>query len=215
MIVNNTKVYDLAESIVASGYPMVAHYEPNHIAGVVACVKSYLEAAATTAGNEFEETAKPHIERAIKLANAKDGSGHKTFMSGILVSMDVTASNVWWLQFGRYHFAQIVSSQSKMHRLKELADDNVATELLSYSDGDRLQDRLQRFKDGDIDETTLIYACPMGLQLTARVTTNYLQLRTIYNQRKHHKLPEWRRFCGWIETLPLAEQLITLEVANG
>ena len=212
MIVNNTKVYDLAESIVASGYPMIAHYEPNHTAGVVACVKSYLEAAATTAGHEFEETAKPHIERAVRLANAKDGSGHKTFMSGILVSMDVTASNVWWLQFGRYHFAQIVSSQSKMHRLKQLAEDNVATELLINKEVTWLEAGVNLYKEGKIDETTLIYSCPMGLQLTARVTTNYLQLRTIYNQRKHHKLPEWRRFCGWIETLPLAKQLITMEV---
>jgi len=212
MIVNNTKVYDLAESIVASGYPMIAHYEPNHTAGVVACVKSYLEAGATTAGLEYEETAKPHIDRAIRLANAKDGSGHKTFMAGILVSMDVTASNVWWLQFGRYHFAQIVSSQSKMHRLKELAGDNVATELLDYDEVTWLDDSVNLYKEGKIDETTLIYSCPMGLQLTARVTTNYLQLRTIYNQRKNHKLPEWKRFIGWIETLPMAKQLITVEV---
>jgi hypothetical protein len=207
MIVTNAKVYDLAEAIVASGYPMLAHYEPNDVASIVACVKEYID----TGMKCYEEISKPHIDRAVKLASAKDGSGHKTFMSGILVSMDVTASNAWWLQFGRYHFAQIVSSQSKMHRLKQLAEDNAATELLSYSDYDRLQDRLQRFKDGDIDEIELIYACPMGLQLTARVTTNYLQLRTIYNQRKNHKLAEWHRFCGWIETLPMAKQLITLE----
>ena len=54
----------------------------------------------------------------------------------------------------------------------------------------------------------LLYNCPVGLQLTARMTTNYRQFKTIYKQRKNHTLPEWREFCKWIETLPYAE-LIT------
>lgn len=209
MNINNVKVYDLAESIVASGYPMTSKYEPNETASIVACVKAYIEDTDKRA--EYLTVAKPHIDRAVKLASAKDGSGHKTFMAGILVSMDVTASNVWWLQFGRYHFAQIVSSQSKMHRLKQLAMDYTATELLNHEEVDWLEAGVNLYKDGKIDETTLIYSCPMGLQLTARVTTNYLQLRSMYNQRKNHKLLEWRKFCEWIESLPMARQLITLE----
>ena len=50
---------------------------------------------------------------------------------------------------------------------------------------------------------------PMGFMLTARITTSYLQLKTIYIQRKNHNLEEWRElFCPWIKTLPLSE-LIT------
>ena len=34
-------------------------------------------------------------------------------------------------------------------------------------------------------------------------------LKTIYNQRKSHKLKEdYGAFCGWIETLPYAKELI-------
>ena len=34
-------------------------------------------------------------------------------------------------------------------------------------------------------------------------------LRTLYNQRKNHKLKEdFGAFCGWIETLPYAKELI-------
>ena len=54
----------------------------------------------------------------------------------------------------------------------------------------------------------MLYTNPCGLKLTARMTTNYLQLKTIYHQRKNHRLQEWQDFCKWIETLPYAKELI-------
>ena len=54
----------------------------------------------------------------------------------------------------------------------------------------------------------VLYNIPTGFELTARMTTNYRQLKTIYFQRKSHKLPEWREFCHWIETLPMFKELI-------
>jgi hypothetical protein len=58
------------------------------------------------------------------------------------------------------------------------------------------------------DIESLIYACPMGLELTARVNTNYMQLRIMYHQRRAHRLGEWHTFCHWIESLPLADEFI-------
>ena len=54
----------------------------------------------------------------------------------------------------------------------------------------------------------ILYSNPCGFRLTAGMTTNYRQLKTIYLQRRFHRLPEWREFCAWIETLPFSE-LIT------
>ena len=51
----------------------------------------------------------------------------------------------------------------------------------------------------------ILYNVPVGFKLTAGMTTNYRQLKTIYQQRKTHRLPEWRSFCEWIETLPHSE----------
>lgn len=54
--------------------------------------------------------------------------------------------------------------------------------------------------------------CPLGIELFMRCTTNYLALRTIYHQRKHHKLKsDWvEGFCkNFVEKLPYAEQFIT------
>ena len=34
------------------------------------------------------------------------------------------------------------------------------------------------------------------------MVTNYQQLKTMYKQRRYHKLKEWHVFCDWVETLP-------------
>lgn len=54
----------------------------------------------------------------------------------------------------------------------------------------------------------ILYSNPCGFKLTAGITTNYRQLKTMYKQRKNHRLPEWREFCKWIETLPRADLII-------
>ena len=54
----------------------------------------------------------------------------------------------------------------------------------------------------------VLYSNPCGFKLTAGMTTNYRQLKTIYKQRRTHRLPEWQAFCDWCETLPYSE-LIT------
>ena len=55
----------------------------------------------------------------------------------------------------------------------------------------------------------IVSNCPYGIELVMRCTTNYLQLKTIYKQRKKHKLKEdWGAFCEWIEQLPYFEEFI-------
>jgi hypothetical protein len=58
----------------------------------------------------------------------------------------------------------------------------------------------------------ILYSNPAGFELTARMTTNYRCLKNIYIQRRDHRLPEWREFCKWIETLPYAKELICYEI---
>lgn len=57
----------------------------------------------------------------------------------------------------------------------------------------------------------IISNCPQGLEKTMRVSTNYLQLKTMYLQRKNHKLYDWREFTKWIETLPYFKELTGVE----
>ena len=44
------------------------------------------------------------------------------------------------------------------------------------------------------------------------VQCSYLQLKTIYFQRRNHKLKEdWVTFCDWCETLPMFKELVGIE----
>ena len=54
----------------------------------------------------------------------------------------------------------------------------------------------------------ILYNIPTGFELTARMSTNARQLKTIYKQRKNHRLPEWVAFCKWIESLDFFKELV-------
>ena len=62
----------------------------------------------------------------------------------------------------------------------------------------------QMRKEADQRYLEILYSNPAGFRLTAKMTTNYRALKTIYHQRKDHRLPEWKAFCAWVETLPYA-----------
>ena len=182
MKINNVEVYGINESVKASGYPMQVDIE-----------------------SDTSHVTKSDLSRAEKLANNRAGSGHNCFLKGIVVQADVTCSQYWWLQFGRYHFADIISSQSKMHRITQMDIDKQCNQYVFASTIKAFKGWIKKYKNGQILFQELIANCPMGLELTARITTNYLQLKTIYNQRKNHRLIEWQKFCVWIETLEYSE----------
>ena len=61
----------------------------------------------------------------------------------------------------------------------------------------------------------ILYNIPSGFQLTARMTTNYSQLKTMYMQRHNHRLPEWREFCEYMKSnLPLFKELTGIDKEN-
>ena len=88
--IDNVQVYGLAESIYRSGYPMMDHAPTNqefdsNVSAISDCLRNY------------EKCENPHIERAIKLANAK-GGGHDQFLTGIIVQFDLALSNKAWVE---------------------------------------------------------------------------------------------------------------------
>ena len=162
----------------------------------------------------------------LSLANSKAGSGHDQFMTGIIVQFDLTFSNKAWVEAERYKFLNFIFSQSTMHRITKFDLDQA---YLPYVDNriveimkekvkayNELQAQMTSFKNEgkDVSEMMntlnemyleILYSNPAGFRLTAKMTTNYRALKTIYNQRKDHRLPEWRAFCEWVKTLPHSE----------
>jgi len=54
----------------------------------------------------------------------------------------------------------------------------------------------------------MIQLLPSSYNQRATLMLNYEVLANMYHARKNHKLDEWREFCGWIESLPYAKELI-------
>ena len=147
------------------------------------------------------------------LARSEQGSGHDNFLNGIIVQFDLTCTNKMWVEMERYHFIDFVSSQSTMHRAAKM---DFAKCFNSYVTA-RTMIECNRLKAAYQEDPSaenylkLLYNLPSGMELTARMTTNYRQLKTIYRQRKDHRLPEWREFCRWLETLPHSEWITRKE----
>jgi len=152
----------------------------------------------------------------IKLAQSQKGSGHDQMLTGIRVAFDLTCSNKMWVEMERYRFVEFVSSQSTMHRITKL-DIEKQCNIYVWSDTiKKLKAHVDYYNSLDDKSSThakelyleILYNVPSGFELTARLTTNYRALKTIYSQRRNHKLIEWREFCNFIETLPNAKLLI-------
>ena len=196
-VVENVRVYGLEESIVASGYPMFKEK------------LSMIQFDELCCDIKYNLKTHPRTLTAIKLATTNTGEGHDNFLNGVIVQFDLTLPVKVWTEAQRYHFFDFVSSMSTMHKLTQMNLDNV---YIEYVDG-RIINIMNELQDEYINNPTkenklkLLYNNPNGCKLTARMTTNYRQLKTIYKQRKNHLLPEWNIFCEWIKTLPLSEMI--------
>ena len=157
-------------------------------------------------------------------ANCDTGEGHDNFLKGIVVQFDLTFSNKAWVEAERYHFLDFVSSQSTMHMITKF---DVKSQCNRYVDPriiDIVQEKINEYnrlmeydvshgksveRKRQLEELYLeiLYNVPSGFQITAGMTTNYQQLKTIYQQRRHHRLPDWQVFCDWCLTLPLFKEL--------
>lgn len=177
-IVSNVQVYGLENSIRAAKFPMAT---------------------------DFDNLTSEKTKNTDSLGKAKIGSGHDNFLNGIIVQFDLTFSNKAWIEMQRYHFIDFISSGSTMHRitkfdLKEACNEYVDDRIIKI-----LQEKVDEYNNGEKTSEKyleILYNIPSGFRMTAVMTTNYRQLKTIYHQRKNHRLPEWREFCKWIETLP-------------
>lgn len=175
--IENVKVYGIEDSFRASKFPFKV---------------------------DLSNVSEEMTDATIKLAKCPIGEGHDNYMNGIIVQFDLTLSNKAWVELQRYHFIDFVSSQSTMHCISKMEIRNMCNKYVTentITEVERLKEIYLHTKDNE-DYLRLLYNIPSGFELTARMTTNYRQLKTIYKQRRKHRLPDWHIFCDWIETLP-------------
>lgn len=192
--ISKTEVYGLEFALKASGNPMRVSFNRDEV-------------------NEKD------FKRGSALGGCKPGEGHDNYLKGIVVEFDVTAPLYWWKQAQRYHFFEFVSSQSTMHCLLKF---DISSQCVKETNKEILQ-ILNRLKDeyNAIDEKEvekkkekwreLVASLPCGFCLGATMVTNYQQLKTMYLQRRFHKLDEWHVFCAWVLNLPHFKELTKIE----
>lgn len=189
--ISNVIVSDLKESVIASRNAMRTE------------MPEYTD-------EEFNNS----LPRAISLAKCGGGSGHSNFRKGIRVSFDIKYPNYFSPELQRYHFLDIVTSSSKMHKLTSMDMDACFNEYVTQESKDQMKRLLDDYSKAETNDDKytcfmrLLSNCPQGIELFMRVTTNYEQLATIYRQRRNHKIKEWHIFCKMIEDLPYAKELI-------
>lgn len=195
--VDNVRVYGVEESIIASGYPMQTKTVP----------------MADNAPVTNLVISDKDMKRAKHLGNAVPGSGHDCFAKGITVQFDLQVPEYIWRQLDRYHFIDYVSSQSKMHRILKMDIDKACNKYVLESTKTNLKSLIDLYNKETVDLAKkelfnhIIANTPCGLMLTARMTTNYLQLKSIVNQRSNHKMQEWRLLCDYFKTLPMFDMV--------
>lgn len=202
MKLENIKVYDLEESLIASGYPMRTELIPR-------------------------EVDEKDIKRGIALTKASNGNGaHAQWLTGVRVSFDLTCTNKMWVEAERYRFLEFVSSQSTMHRITKFNLDEAYNEYVDSRIIEVMKEKVAEYNamgSNDMLDVKLqmelnelkkkryleiLYSNPAGFELTARLTTNYRCLLNIYVQRHNHRLPEWREFCAELLKLPMFPELV-------
>ena len=206
MVISNVKVYGLEESIKRAKYPM------------------------STDINKLNS----ELTKGIKaLANSNKGEGHDQWLTGVIVQFDLTFTVKAFVEAERYHFLDFVSSQSTMHRITKFNLDEAYIEYVDPRIVEIMKEKVAEYNalgtydmldvklHQDMDELKkkkyleILYSNPCGFKLTAGMTTNYRQLKTIVSQRKSHRLPEWREFCAEIEKLPYFKELCLGGEDNG
>ena len=199
MVIKNLQVYGLDESSVRSGFPQRTGEPKESIS-----VKDYSK----------------NIERLIRLG--KMSGGHDNCLKGVIVQFDILINHAMMVQAQRYNWWDIVSSQSKTHSITKLksikanCNSLVKPEIIEIVDG-MIKDynnaelkasaaQLEEYKRFVFN--AIIANVPLGFELWQGITTNYLQLKNIYKQRKNHKLYDWRQFCDFVEGLPFMKEIL-------
>lgn len=205
--IKDIQVYGLENAIRKSGLPKIA--DPN-----------------TDLSGEATEK---DLKRGATLGSCKPASGHDCYLKGINVQFDVLMSQAMAQQAKRYHWFDYVSSMSTMHCILTMNIAEMCNNYVSADTINMLEKMVACYNEGTLSEyveiehyynigmpldskealfQAIVYNIPSGFRLRAAISTNYLQLKNIYNQRKNHKLDEWREFCEFVEGLPRFKELV-------
>ena len=176
----------------------------------------------------FQEIGENDLILAKQLISA--GSEHRKFLRQIYVSVDITAPMYFFKEFDTYKVGTVANSTSTMHKIhtKEFTLADFSCEHLIDEPFPVTDEYVETYLDCMIEtiralncarrmflETKdkkywwqIIQLLPSSYNQTRTVTMTYENIYTMRQQRRGHKLDEWRiDFFNWSDELPHLKEL--------
>lgn len=142
-----------------------------------------------------------YIKRGLILGNVKAGSGHNCMFKGVQFNMIINMPLYWLKEYQRYHFTDIISSQSTMHCVTQMEIKEHCTDKVEPIIIDLINQKVAEFNalsPTDVGARKeafeyIVANLPSDFHLAMGITMNYLQALSMVKQREHHKLDDWSK----------------------
>lgn len=160
----------------------------------------------------------------LKLMNRlfKAGTEHRKYARMITVWVDINAPLYWWKEFDQYKIGTVSNSCSTMYTLTnkpfELKDFSVDK---LYTFGDSINcviDDLNELRSLCLKETdpkikkdlwcAIVQLLPESYNQARTIMLNYEVVARIIQQRKGHKLEEWKQLITILKQLPYINEIM-------
>ena len=160
----------------------------------------------------------------LKLMNRlfKSGTEHRKYARMITVWLDINASLYWWKEFDQYKIGTVSNSCSTMYtlmnkpfELKDFSFDklngcgNYAQRVID--DLNELREQCSKETDPKIKKElwySIVQLLPESYNQTRTIMMNYEVVARIIQQRKGHKLEEWKQLIDVLKGLPYINEIM-------
>ena len=160
----------------------------------------------------------------LKLMNRlfKSGTEHRKYARMITVWIDINAPLYWWKEFDQYKIGTVSNSCSTMYTLMnkpvELKDFSFDKLNMPGSYAERIIDDLNELREQCSKETdpkikkelwyAIVQLLPESYNQTRTIMMNYEVVARIIQQRKGHKLEEWKQLIDVLKQLPYINDIM-------
>jgi hypothetical protein len=204
-MIENTEVYGFKHSLAGMRNPKNSWDKSDSLIGM-----------DESEHNNIENIILGDKDKELSQKLTKAGSEHCKHLRLIQVWASMSLPRYIWVEMDTYRFFEKISC-STMHKIiSRLLTENDFYDISPYTLNELNSYITLYNNDGDKEYHDSLFMkiknmLPESYLQERTINTNYQQLLNIYNQRKNHRLPQWKVICEWILELPYFKELTGLE----
>ena len=152
----------------------------------------------------------------------KSGTEHRKYARMITVWIDINAPLYWWKEFDQYKIGTVSNSCSTMYtlmnkpfELKDFSFDKLNNQgdyaKKVIDDLNELREQCSKETDPKIKKElwyAIVQLLPESYNQTRTIMMNYEVVARIIQQRKGHKLEEWKQLIDVLKELPYINEIM-------